>query len=126
VRRAAVWGTVSNVTAEGVCVMKKPERAGKSRDTRLPMPDDEFAAAYPTITDYLCSIRWDDGSPRVASTLTVFLQDGGIKISVNDKDGDRGLFVTAESLREALALAERALQADNPPWRSYPGGKWKK
>lgn len=105
--------------------MKKPERKGKSQDTRLAMPDEDFARLYPTITDYLASIRWDDGSPRVASTLTVFLQDGGVKVAVNDKDGDRGLFVTAESLEEALALAERALQADNPPWRAY-GGKWGK
>lgn len=106
--------------------MKKPERKGKSHDTRVPMPDESFARAYPTIADYLCSVRWEDGSPRVPSTLSVFVQDGSIKVSVNDKDQDRGLYVSAESLEEALALAERALQLDNPPWRSYSGKGWKK
>lgn len=105
--------------------MKKPVRASSEPTTRVPMPDEEFVLSYPVLTTFLCDSAYDDGSLRERSTLTVFVEDGSIKVALNDRAEARSLYVAAQTLPEALELLERGVNADQPPWRLWPRGRKK-
>lgn len=103
--------------------MKRPEKKASTVDKRVPMPDGDFASGYPLVTEYLCTQQYDDGSPRERSALSLFCEDGMLKLALNDKAEGRSLYVSAESLEDALELLERALHATNAPWRLWPKGR---
>ena len=103
--------------------MRKPVKTADPGTPLALMPDDEFAAQYPTVTEYLSTVKYDDGSPRSPSALSLFLEDGMCKLALNDKDCKRSLYVASDTFVGALALMESALAAPNPPWRKWPGKK---
>jgi hypothetical protein len=112
---------VYSVSALGECVMRKPDRQATVGSVLAGMPDNDFAAEYPTITDYLTCIRYEDGSARVVSALSLFLEEGSCKVALNDKDCKRSLYVAADTFKGALVLLEAALQTDAAPWRQWNG-----
>lgn len=77
---------------------------------------------YPSLMEYLTEERYEDGSPRRTSTITVFAQDGQIKGSLNDRDTDRVAFATAASIEELLGVFEAKLASSSIEWRQ-PQGK---
>jgi len=106
-----------------VLIMKKPDTSVAFPGGSVGFPDDEFAALYPTVVDYLVSSKYDDGSARSRSSVSLFVEDGCVKLSLNDKDTRRTLYVASQSVDEAFKTLEAALQVDNPPWRSWKGKK---
>jgi hypothetical protein len=103
--------------------MRKPEKSSTDSASRVPMPDEEWANSLPLVTEYLCALKYDDGSPRERSTLSVFCEDGSLKLALNDKGEKRSLYVSSDSWDAAIALMEMALAADHPPWRAWPRKK---
>lgn len=103
--------------------MKKPDTAASFPAGSMGFPDDEFAALYPTVVDYLVSSKYDDGSPRNRSSVSLFVEDNCVKLSLNDKDTRRTLYVASQSVDEAFKVLEAALCVDNPPWRAWKGKK---
>jgi hypothetical protein len=101
--------------------MKKPVKHVDVSAGRTPMPDEEFAHAYPYLTEHLCNEKYDDGSKRQRSSVTLFCEDGSVKLSLNDRTESRSLYVSSDTLQGALALLESACCADAPPWRAWPG-----
>jgi len=117
------WEMIVYAVADGVCGMKRPPKNSGPGPDAQGMPDASFASRFPTITEYLCCLKYDDGSQRARSALSLFVEDGVFKMAMNDKDTKRSLYVAAEGLQEAFNLMEVALQADNPPWRKWSGKK---
>lgn len=103
--------------------MKKPDTAASFPAGSMGFPDDEFAALYPAVVDYLVSSKYDDGSPRNRSSVSLFVEDNCVKLSLNDKDTRRTLYVASQSVDEAFKVLEAALCVDNPPWRAWKGKK---
>jgi len=106
--------------------MKKPtfehvEKAGKKAAT-----DEGFAKKYPTILEYLTTTKWDDGTAREASKLSLFIEDGVFKVAVNDVDLKRSLYTSGETLEGALRATEKALQMPEADWRAWNKGKGRK
>lgn len=103
--------------------MKKPT-AGKGKTGQAgSCPDAKLMKAYPTLVEYLVTVKWDDGSARERSTVTLFIEDGSVKLALNDRDLSRSLYVTADSLDEALGALEEALKDDSADWRAWKGRK---
>jgi hypothetical protein len=77
--------------------------------------------------EYLGSTSYDDGSARRTSTLLVFIEDSRVKGCLNDRQEERSLWVTEDTLEDLLVGLEMVLAAGTGDWRkSKPSGKVKK
>jgi len=103
--------------------MKKPEKRAATTGTKMSFLDAAFAERWPTVTDWLTTVRWDDGSTRRASSYKVFVDDGALKVAFHDADEDRTLFVTGDSVEGALDALEMVLKEGNGVWKRWPSSK---
>jgi len=108
----------------GEFAMKKPvESKSKKADGNPVCPDADFAKKYPTISAHLTDTRWDDGSSRERSTLTLFVEDGQMKMALNDREASRSLYVASRTLQEGLEGLEAHLAEGRAEWRAWKGRK---
>jgi len=105
--------------------MKRPVEVSKKTSKTLPVSDQRFAEEYPTIVEYLSTTRYEDGSERLPSALSIFMEDGLMKVACNDKDVKRSLYASGQTLSEALAALDAALASPSPAWRAWNAGKRK-
>ena len=77
----------------------------------------DAATLFPTLWEYLSGDTWDDGSARATSTMLAFVEDGMVKLCVNDRALQRKAWMTGRSPEAALAALEAALAAGNIEWR---------
>lgn len=76
----------------------------------------------PRLVEHLCDETWDDGSARERSTLSLFLEGGMFKLSLNDRETGASMIVSGDSLQEAFKAIEKRLAGERPAdWR-----KWKR
>lgn len=73
------------------------------------------------IVEHLAADRWEDGAPRTPSTLSVFIEAGRVKVSLNDRAMSRSTYVSGDSLEACLKAIEGHLQAGDVEWRSWKG-----
>lgn len=108
--------------------MKRPDKPVNEGIGEVPMVDAKWASAHPLIVEHLTHASWDDGTPREVSTITVFVNDGRIKLCLNDREAQCSLYVTADTMQGAFASLEKQL-ASGPraDWRKWaPKGKGRK
>lgn len=106
----AIWWLVDDL-------MRKPVKIEGSAGSSDRLRDLELAEKRPMIEEYLTATSYDDDSPRVPSTLTVFVDEGMFKASLNDRDVGRTLFVSGTAFNDVLDVLEALLESDRPPWR---------
>lgn len=106
-------------------LMKKPVRDAQSSGKQLPISDQRFRESYPTIVEYLTTLKYDDGSSRVPSALSLFIDDGVLKAALNDKDCKRSLYASGDTLEDVLDALEAALSSAEPAWRTWQAAKKK-
>lgn len=87
------------------------------------LPSQGVLAKCPGLVEYLSLGRYEDGTPRQPSTITVFIESGRVKLSLNDRDVERSAYVTGEGLEDALKTMERHLVEGKADWRSWGGKK---
>lgn len=105
-------------SVEGWNVLRRSgSGAGSSGGVAWHGPDDDLLSPYPGVCDFLGQDQWEDGSPRVTGSLTLFLDDGRLKACVSDKDGHRILFVTGSTLAAILDAVEVAVVSGEGDWR---------
>jgi len=121
--------------ASGPMINRTPEwflDAMRSSDMALkkPKPDDTpkpMANAWkdpgdkvdnPNIFAFMTDTKYDDGSPRMAGSISIFTQIGVLKACVSDKDNKRVCFVEAPSLAELFGLIELAICDDCTEWKA--------
>lgn len=101
-------------------VVKEAERVfGRDRSS-----DDWLL--YPTLMEYLAEERYEDGTPRRTSTVTLFFAEGSVKLSLNDRDLDRVAFVTSTTIEGCLGILESKLKESSIEWRASQGGGGKR
>lgn len=106
--------------------MRKPVRTPESDVVSVAdFSEDVILCTLPHITEHLSATKYDDGSKREQSSLSVSVVDGAVAIALNDKDLSRSAYTLAASLEEALKLLEEALAADKAVWRPWKLGKKK-
>jgi len=101
--------------------LQKPKPGENYGPQSPPFRDDKFAADYPNLTEYLFTDRWQDGSVRVTSTLSVFSDNGCIKFVLNDRDNNRSAFFSEETWMDTLVAIEQALASGRVDWKSRRG-----
>lgn len=82
--------------------------------------------SLPTLSDYLTQRVWDDGSPRITSTVAISYADGRFLITVRDRALSRVCFHSGTTLTEALRLTDAGLESSETNWRKDTWNKQKK
>jgi len=90
---------------------------------QLPPPSTGWIGKVPGIAEYLSATRWEDGTPRQPSTLTLFIEDGRCKVALNDRTLSRSCYATGESFEACIKAIENHLQAADADWRAWKGRK---
>lgn len=99
--------------------MQKPTTTHNDSSYPVKVDDREFAERFPVLLMYLSDTKWDDGSAREPSTITLFIESGTFKAALNDRDGKRSMYVSAGSLRAVLDALEANVSEDRGDWRSW-------
>lgn len=97
--------------------IKKESGDSTSSDVVTSFSDPLLKSSYPTLHDYLTDTKFEDGSPRVSSTLTIVADDGKFTGFLNDRHNDRSLCVESSSFNGLLNELEDGLTADKIPWK---------
>lgn len=99
-------------------MLRKPKPGERTGPVEPVFNDADFKATYPQTTDHLAAVRYEDGSPRVTSTLLIFCDTGILRVCLNDRDNNRSVFFTGETVEAALTSMENALAEGTVEWRS--------
>jgi hypothetical protein len=86
----------------------------------------EWTSSHPALVEYLTLASYPDGSERMVSTLLILAECGRIKVCLSDRDQSRSLWVTADTLEDALGQLEEDLQLGTADWRRSGGGTKRK
>lgn len=105
--------------------MKRPD-AGSATSAPGEFPDKSWRESYPNLCGYLCDDKWEDGKDRDLSTVTIKFQEGHVLAVLNDVDVRRSLYVTGDTVTQAIKALEKQLGAPGADWRSWGGNKKKK
>ena len=71
----------------------------------------------PAVTEYLTESAYPDGSARERAVISLFREDGRVKVCLNDRDTGRTLWRSADGVEDALILVEAALTDGTADWR---------
>lgn len=126
-------GTVINSTfgwMEGVIMgLVRKAELGQKGATLGPVKPAMMEREMPLVTSYLFDDAYENGEARQRSTITVMAGDlVGVKVVLNDRAEAMSLWVTGESVDDALLTMEILLSKPDAPWRRdkvYAGPKKK-
>lgn len=89
-------------------------------------PGVSDAKTWPTLVEYLTVTSYPDGQPRVPSALVIVADSNGWKGCLSDKDNQRSMWKSSDTLEGLLlALEEGAASEDPSAWRQSAEAKWK-
>ena len=80
----------------------------------------EIALAYPSVWEMISEGHYPDGGPRLGATLLVFVDEGVVKLCLNDRDQEVSAWVSGASWDAAMAVLEDGLVRDTLTWRRPP------
>jgi len=106
--------------------MKRPDTAAAtSTATTNPLENEKWIGKFASVSEYLATTKWDDGTPREPSALSFTVADGGCLVALNDKDLKQSIYTSADTFERALKLMEEALVSGKAVWRPWKAGKRK-
>jgi hypothetical protein len=71
----------------------------------------------PAVLEYLTMTQWEDGTPRTASSMLFFAEEGVIKVCLSDRDQGLTLWRSGASLEDCIAACELAIAGGTADWR---------
>lgn len=77
----------------------------------------DYGILYPTLWSYLTQARWDDGTERKTSSVTVFCDGGQLKCVLKDKETNLSLWASGVSFETMLSVLEALLNDPTAVWR---------
>lgn len=100
-------------------MLSKPAASPSGSNGSVQVQDLSFSTERPNLAEYLCAQAYGDGTPRKTATLTIFVDDGAFKASLNDRDNERSLFVSGSGFYDVLDVLEALLLEDDTKvgWR---------
>jgi hypothetical protein len=90
---------------------------GGSSEASPVAPPGEWGTLYPALVEFLSLSQWPEGDARVLGTLTLFVELGQWKASLNDRDQHRVAFCTALTPVALLTSIEEGLVTNGLDWR---------
>lgn len=74
-------------------------------------------ALFPNLFAYMGQTAWEDGTPRLTTTVLFFIERGELKLCISDRDLQRSAFITGSDFQSLLESVETALEDDSVDWR---------
>lgn len=99
-------------------LMERPVRASSLGRPVGRLSDPKFMATFPTLAEFLFTEVYSDGSPRKLSSWLCFVKEGRWTGMLKDPDGERCLWVSAETYDDLHAAIDLALSDPNAVWRA--------
>lgn len=87
--------------------------------------DSEFSRRWPALWEYVTCTLFR-GVRRQTATLLFFREDGSWKLCVSDRDTERVLFRSGDTVEDCLDAAEKALESPRADWRASRRGNGRK
>lgn len=94
--------------------------AGGSAAAHLAAVESNVFANLTNLVAHCSMTRYDDGDARKPGWFTVKTMGASWVVQVKDPDGKCSMNLTAQSLDDALALADMLLGAEDAPWEPDP------
>ena len=91
--------------------------AGTSSPVTLAKGVEEFAKDCPAVYEYLTMDRYPDGGERQVATLIIFLEEGRWKGCLSDRESDRTLWKTADTIEDMLLEMDADIQEGGTGFR---------
>jgi len=88
--------------------------------------DQDFEVLYPTLHLYMTQVVWPDGTVRIPSTISVFVDGGVVKVVLKDRDQGLCLWAAAPTMGDLLGVLDALLADPKAEWRvdrASPGQK---
>jgi hypothetical protein len=82
--------------------------------------ETEILGKLPNVVAHCCVTRYEDGEPRRPGWITVKTMGAAWVIQCKDPDSCASLTATADTLDNALSLADLLLGAEEAPWENDP------
>lgn len=76
-----------------------------------------WLSSFATLSEFLTTSTWPDGSSRLLGTLLIFVDGPVWKACLKDKNGPRTCFVTGPDPDTLLLAVEEGLDQDKLDWR---------
>ena len=99
--------------------VKRPTDSSGHGSSSEALVDAKFCKDFPLLLTYLTDGRWEDGSARILSTISLSVEDGRWKLCLNDKDLRRSLYFTGDTLQDVFRSVEKALGGSSADWRKW-------
>lgn len=97
--------------------LKKPNGSTAVKPMPNAWTDQVDKNDNPNLFAFLTDTKYDDGSPRMTGSVSIFTQVGVLKACIADKDNKRIAFVEALSLCELVQMIEDAICNDSTDWK---------
>lgn len=98
-------------------MLRNQRPAGVGEDGPAVAADEDFTGLYPQLWAFLTQTRWEDGTPRLPSTVSIFLQHGKWTACLTEKNWGYILFATAERLEAIWEALDARLSDPKADWR---------
>lgn len=82
-----------------------------------------LSSSYPGLWEHLTETAWPSGKSRMTSTLLIFVEEGLVKLCLNDRSATRTAWVSGRTLTEALEHLNSGIEGDSLEWRRARYGK---
>lgn len=76
-----------------------------------------WAKDYPTLCEFLSQRLWEDATPRATGTILVFVEAGGWRCCVKDREYGEVAFVSGKTPTALLGAIEKGLTAGTLDFR---------
>lgn len=101
--------------------VRKPDNPFNGKSNDLLFSDSGFKAQFPNLHQYLSATQWDDKTNRITATLTIMVDNGALKVFLNDRHFNRSVCINEETFAGALDVLEEKLEKDEVDWRVKRG-----
>lgn len=78
----------------------------------------EWQKNWPVLWSYVFQETYPEGGYRNTSTILFFLERGFLKVCLNDRENNRSLFRTGDSVDACFDALEEALAGDTADWKA--------
>jgi len=110
---------------EETCVASYVRRLVENEAQRRQVQGPEAEAwvrAHPALWEYLTLEAFDDGTKRQTATVCLFVEDGFVKIALQDRQEGRSLWVSSPSPEGGFDALEAHLAQGTGEWRRSRNG----
>lgn len=97
-----------------------PQSGGNDGPRHLAAMESNVFAKLHNVVAHCAVTRYDDGDPRQPGWITVKTMGSAWIVQIKDPDSCMQMSCTAQSLDDALCLADLMLGAESAPWEPDP------